>query len=104
MKETADSMTPPASERPESIFAPGQMVHQIMEKTFVSDTQAARRLGLGAEDLQRLYAGELEVGRELAMKLKDATGYTASYWLGFERQYRHRLKKWREKLAAQDGE
>ncbi len=100
MEDTERRTEAHVSERPEAIIAPGQMVRQIMEKTFVSDAQAARRLGLSADELERFYAGELPVTKELAFRLKDATGYTASYWQGFERQYRRRLEKWRGAGAA----
>ncbi len=90
----------PVFQKPENIIAPGQMVHQIMERTFVSDAQAARRLGLSGEELASFYTGGLPLTRELACRLKEATGFTASYWEAFERQYRRRLKKWLESHEA----
>ena len=37
--------------RPASIVSPGQLVEDIMNKTYVSREQAARRLGLALEEL-----------------------------------------------------
>ena len=33
---------------------------------------------------------------QLVKELKEATGLTASFWIGFERTYRHRLAKLEE--------
>lgn len=85
--------------RPASIVSPGQLVEDIMNKTYVSREQAARRLGLALEELDSFYKGELELTKELAFKLRDATGFTASHWMGLERYYRRRLAKWQEGLA-----
>lgn len=85
--------------RPASIVSPGQLVEDIMNKTYVSREQAARRLGLALEELDSFYKGELELTKELAFKLRDATGFTASHWIGLERYYRRRLAKWQEGLA-----
>lgn len=85
---------------PESIVSPGRLVADIMEKTFVSKEQAARRLDLTVEELESFYAGEYAVTKDLAFKLKEATGYTASHWLGVEKYYRRRLKKWQEQQGA----
>ncbi len=90
----------PASERPRSIIAPGEAVKAIFEKTFVSDAQAARRLGLSPGDLALFYSGELPLTRDLAFRLREPTGLTASHWLGFERQYRRRLRRWREETGG----
>ena len=62
--------------RPASIVSPGQLVEDIMNKTYVSREQAARRLGLALEELDSFYKGELELTKELAFKLRDATGFT----------------------------
>ena len=78
--------------RPASIVSPGQLVEDI--------EQAARRLGLALEELDSFYKGELELTKELAFKLRDATGFTASHWIGLERYYRRRLAKWQEGLAS----
>lgn len=87
-------------DRPRSIIAPGQVVQDIMEKTCVSNQQAARRLGLTVEELERFFMGELPMSKDLAFKLKEATGFTASYWQGFERNYRRRIARWMEKQAS----
>ena len=86
--------------RPASIIAPGQMVRTMFEQTFVDEAQACRRLGLSAEELKNFYDGMHAVDRELAFKLKEATGSPASYWESFEKQYRRRLAKWYEKNPA----
>ncbi len=83
--------------RPASIMAPGQIVRQMMEQTFVDEDQACRRLGLTPDELHRFYDGLHPVDKELAFRLKEATGSPASYWQNFEKQYRHRLAKWAEK-------
>lgn len=83
---------------PESIVSPGRVVKDIMASTFVSDEQAARRLGLTLEELHSFYEGELPLTQPLAFKLKEATGFTASHWEGMEKFYRRRMKKWRESL------
>lgn len=83
--------------RPSSIIAPGQIVRQMMEQTFVDEDQACRRLGLSPDELHSFYNGLYPVDRELAFRLKEATGSPASYWQNFEKQYRHRLAKWAEK-------
>ncbi|MDO5538124.1 MAG: hypothetical protein Q4F72_11430 [Desulfovibrionaceae bacterium] len=93
-QDKPDSRTRSVRERPESIIAPGQMVREIMEKTYVGHAQAARRLGLTTEELLSFFEGELALSKELAFRLKEATGFTASYWQGFERMYRRRLSKW----------
>ena len=93
----------PNKDLPESIVSPGRLVAEIMAKTFVSKEQAARRLGLSVEELESFYAGELAVTQELAFKLKEATGYTASHWLGVEKYYRRRLKKWQERQGAPEA-
>lgn len=89
--------------RPRSIVSPGQLVEDIMNKTFVSREQAARRLQLTLEELDSFYRGEYELTRELAFRLRDATGFTASHWIGLERYYRRRLAKWQEGLEQTDG-
>lgn len=87
--------------RPAGIISPGQLVEDIMNQTYVSREQAARRLGLTLEELDRFYKGDLELTKELAFKLRDATGFTASHWLGIEKLYRKRLAKWHdERLMA----
>ncbi len=83
--------------RPSSIIAPGQLVRQMMEQTFVDEDQACRRLGLSPDELHSFYDGLHPVDKDLAFRLKEATGSPASYWQNFEKQYRHRLAKWAEK-------
>ena len=85
-----------ADSRPATIICPGQLVEAIMNNTYVSREQAARRLGLSLEDLDRFYKGDLALTKELSFKLRDATGYTASHWMGIETLYRKRLAKWQE--------
>ena len=101
---TARNIIMQETARPASIIAPGQVVADIMARTFVSKEQAARRFGLSLEELESFYAGVLPVTKELSFKLKEATGFTASHWMGFERFYRRRLQKWLEELKKQSGD
>lgn len=84
----------------DSIMVPGELARGCMDRMKMSEPQFARLLNLSEEDLQSFFNGKLPVTKELAFALKEATGLTASFWIGFERTYRHRLAKLAEEQNA----
>ena len=79
-----------------SIVAPGELARGCMDRMKMSEPQFARLLNLSEEELESFFSGRLPITKELAFALKEATGLTASFWIGFERTYRHRLAKLEE--------
>ena len=83
-----------------SIVVPGELASGCMDRMKMSEPQFARLLNLSEEELESFFSGRLPITKELAFALKEATGLTASFCIGFERTYRHRLAKLEEAKAS----
>jgi plasmid maintenance system antidote protein VapI len=68
--------------------APGIDLQMELEGRQVKPSDFAKRIGMSLEDLERLFEGQLRVGRHIAQALADELGIPAQLWLDLERDFR----------------
>lgn len=67
---------------------PGQAILEGIEWLKMDKAEFARRIGVSAELLDALIAGNQPITSELAAALESATGSPAAYWKMLERKSR----------------
>jgi len=82
---------------PDWISPPGETIADLIEERNWSQADLAKRLGCTLNQISLLINGEVPITKEIAFKLENALGSSASFWLSREAQYR-------AKLAQQEAE
>ena len=83
--------------RPDWISPPGDTIADLIEERQWSQADLAKRLGYSTKHISLLINGKAPITEETALKLENAIGSSASFWLSREAQYR-------AKLAQQEAE
>ena len=82
---------------PDWISPPGETIADLIEERNWSQADLAKRLGCTLNQISLLINGEVPITKEIAFKLENVLGSSASFWLIRESQYR-------AKLAQQEAE
>lgn len=72
---------------------PGETVRELMEDYRIGRQEMAARMGITAEQLDRLLSGEAKLTTVLAAGLENVFHVPASFWINLEMQYRRDLLK-----------
>ena len=67
--------------------APGATIASALAERDVTSETFAAQVGLAGDDVERLLAGDLRITVELARKLAEVVGASATFWLTREAQY-----------------
>ena len=84
---------------PAEVFPPGEYLRDELEARGLSLAEFAAAIGREPESLSRLILGKAQLTADIALRLEDALGLDARYWLNLESTYR--LAKSRERRIAQ---
>lgn len=73
---------------PIKAICPGETIQETMECMGWTPEVFAKMLNITLDELSNLLQGSIPVTVELANKLQEATGTSASIWLAFEARYK----------------
>ena len=84
---------------PAEAFPPGEYLQDELDARGLSPAEFAVAIGREPGYLQRLIEGKAQLTADIALRLEEALGLDAQYWLNLESAYR--LAKSRERRAVQ---
>ena len=76
---------------PDWISPPGDTIADLIEERNWSQDELEKRLGYTPKHISLLINGKAPITEEIAIKLENVLGGSASFWLSREAQYRARL-------------
>jgi HTH-type transcriptional regulator / antitoxin HigA len=76
---------------PDWISPPGETIADLIAERGWSQVELAKRLGYSTKHISLLINGKAPLTEETALKLENALGSSASFWLNREAQYRAKL-------------
>jgi plasmid maintenance system antidote protein VapI len=79
--------------QPDWASAPGETIADILEERQVPTSKFARQIERSVSETDRLLHGELAITRELAQKLENVLGGSATFWMTRESQYREDITR-----------
>ena len=68
-------------------FHPGQFLLEEIEARGLKKTDFAKSVGLLPGNLSELFKGKRHINARIAVKLENALGVSAEYWLGLQSAY-----------------
>jgi plasmid maintenance system antidote protein VapI len=92
--------------RPDWLSPPGDTVAELMDDAGMPRAEFVRRLGVSERMVADLLLGRHEITKELAVCLSDSLGFSASFWMVREAEYRESLREferqWKKALPVRD--
>lgn len=85
---------------PDWASPPGDTILEWIEEADVGEGDLAQRLGMSAENLNRMIRGKATLSQESALRLESVTGIPARIWNALEARYRDRLSRETRDAAA----
>jgi Zn-dependent peptidase ImmA (M78 family)/plasmid maintenance system antidote protein VapI len=96
-------MTEKVSLEPDWVSPPGETVAAILNELGVGLTEFASRVRRSAEEVDCLLHGETVIGEELAERLAEVLGSSASFWKKRDQCYRRDLQRLTERASSPDA-
>lgn len=72
---------------------PGATIQEQLTSKGLTQNELATRIGLSQDQLDRLIKGELQLTNELALKLENALGVPAQFWINLEAVYHKKIQQ-----------
>ena len=72
---------------------PGEILEEELEARGMTRKDLAARMATDPKDIDEIIRGEKAIDPETAVKLANALGIGARYWLGLETDYRQALAR-----------
>lgn len=88
---------------PDWISPPGETIADLIEEQEWSQADLAKRLGYTTKYISLLIDGKAPITEEIALKLENVLGSSASFWLIREAQYRAKLTQQKAELNYQQS-
>ena len=84
---------------PDSVSAPGETLDEELETRGMTPSELANRMGYPLEVITEIIAGRGEITPEVATRLEQALGISATFWNNYERGYRESLARQADRVA-----
>ncbi len=84
--------------QPDFVFSPGETVVETLEAKGMTPAELAEQMGYPLNTVNEIIAGDAAVTPEMAIRLEQELGISASFWNSLERLYREWLAK--KQIAA----
>ncbi len=93
---------------PGSVMHPGELIRNELDAREMKQVELAKELGIAKNVMSEIISGKRNITPELAIRLEDALGIKAEFWMKFQVTYeidkiRIRNRKTVEKANAMTG-
>ena len=72
-------------------FHPGYYIAEIIEDLGITQAEFSSRVGIPADILSQLIAGQMDLTEDLAGRISSALGNSTEFWMNLQKSYTEKM-------------